>query len=85
MDRLWYRKVSHSSISTVLTSSPIRRNSVDGVVRDTFSICRSGVSVSQMMRVPMTNTSRQNLLMKFLSVLSMIEGMYSFGRDISAE
>jgi hypothetical protein len=27
----------------------------------------------------------QKLLMQFLSVLSVIEGMYTFGRDISAE
>ncbi|KAK6902948.1 hypothetical protein I203_108209 [Kwoniella mangroviensis CBS 8507] len=29
--------------------------------------------------------NRQKLLMQFLSVLSVIEGMYTFGRDISAE
>ena len=30
-------------------------------------------------------TLRQKLLMQFLSVLGVIEGMYTFGRDISAE
>jgi hypothetical protein len=48
MDRLWCRKVSSSSNSTVLMSSAIRCDSVDGVFRDTFSICSSSVSNSCM-------------------------------------
>jgi hypothetical protein len=48
MDRLWCRKVSSSLISNVLTSSAICRDSIDGVFRDTFSICSSSVSNSRM-------------------------------------
>ena len=55
MDRLWFRKVSHSSSSSILTSSAIRRDTVDGVVRNTFSICSQGVSVPLSRWAPVTD------------------------------
>jgi hypothetical protein len=58
MDRLWYKKVSSSSVQSaaaVLTSSAVRRDTVDGIVRDTFSIRSSSVSNSCIKRGPMTN------------------------------
>jgi len=68
-----------------LTHSPLRRYSIDGILRYTLSIRSQGVSAVIRPYDGVTLTPRQKLLMQFLSVLSMIEGMYSFGRDISAE
>jgi hypothetical protein len=55
MDRLWCRKVSTVLVSSVLTSSTIRRDTVDGIVRDAISFCSEGVSISQLKRASMTN------------------------------
>lgn len=67
-----------------LIYSPIRRYPIDGIFSHTLSFRSQGVSVSTQ-TITITLIPRQKLLMQFLSVLSMIEGMYSFGRDISAE
>lgn len=65
-----------------LTNSPLRCHSAHGGLDVDVASSRASVSPC---RLTLLTRHSQTLLMQFLSVLSVIEGMYTFGRDVSAE